>query len=178
MMNIRIIRPYFAHRRRPGHAVVSLVVLHATAGSTLDGAVTTLRERGLGYHYLIDKDGTIWKGCHVMSRTGHAGNSYGPNEAAAGLQRVQNLRHEFIEDCSVNYYSIGISFVNENDGQHPYTEAQEQAVRNLIRELRAALPSLRWLTTHAIVSPGRKTDPRGFDVNSLGKDVGMNIWRP
>ncbi len=176
MMKIRLIKPYFAHRKRPASAVITTVVLHATAGATLSGAVSTLRERGLGYHYLIDKDGTVWKGCPVMSLTGHAGNSYGPNESAAGVSRVQNRRKEFVADCSVNDYTIGISFVNENDGVHPYTEAQELAIRVLLRELKAALPSICWLTTHAIVSPGRKSDPRKYDLAKLGADVGLVIW--
>ena len=176
-MKIQKIKPAFVSRRRPASEVITTIVLHATAGSTLSGAISTLHTRGLGYHYLIDKDGSIWKGAPVMHRTGHAGNSYGPHEEEAGLSRTQNRRKEFIEDCSVNSYSIGISFVNENDGTHPYTTAQKLAARNLISELARALPSLKWVTTHALVSPGRKTDPRAFDLDSLATDVGLSVWR-
>ena len=35
------------------------VILHHTGGGTLRGAEDTLVKKGLGYHYMIDKDGTI-----------------------------------------------------------------------------------------------------------------------
>lgn len=177
MLQTHLIRPWFAHRRRPSGQAIELIVLHATAGATLAGAVATLRERGLGYHYLIDKSGAVYKGCPVLAQTGHAGNSYGPREADAGVDRKQNRKGEFNAKCSVNPYSLGISFVNLNDGVDPYTAAQERAVRDLIVALKAVLPELSALTTHAIVSPRRKNDPLGFDVDALARDVGLAVWR-
>ncbi|MFN8220599.1 MAG: peptidoglycan recognition family protein [Fimbriimonadales bacterium] len=177
-MMIRRIQPYLNHRPRPAGTEITMVVLHATAGSTLAGAVETLRERGFGYHFLIDKDGLVRKACPFLAETSHAGNSYGPNEAERGLSRVQNAKHEFESGTSVNRYTIGISFVNENDGQHAYTAEQEASVRELIAILREAVPSLKWLTTHAIVSPGRKNDPLAYDADRLAQDVGLRLWRP
>lgn len=154
-----------------------MVVMHSTAGSTLGGAVSTLRARRLGYHYLIDVNGDIWKGAPVSTTVGHAGNSYGPREAARGVSREQNARKEFTAKCGVNSYSIGVSFVNPNDGKTPLTKEQMASAVWLLRELKLHNPRLVWITTHAIVSPGRKSDPRLFDLDRFCEAVEMQPWR-
>jgi hypothetical protein len=35
------------------------VVIHHTGGNSLQGAVDTLKQRGLSYHYLVDRDGKV-----------------------------------------------------------------------------------------------------------------------
>jgi flagellum-specific peptidoglycan hydrolase FlgJ len=34
-------------------------VIHHTGGASMSGAIETLKQRGLSYHYIIDKDGTV-----------------------------------------------------------------------------------------------------------------------
>lgn len=139
-------------RRRPP----STVVLHATAGRSLSGALATLKARGLSYHYLVAKGGEITK-CVPIGRVAfHAGVSDGP------------------EGPSCNEYSVGISMVNLNDGKDPYPAAQVEACRKLVRELAADMASLKWITTHAAIAPRRKTDPKGFDVSRVAGDLA--IW--
>lgn len=176
-MGIALVRPFLDHGPRPAGVKVNLIVLHATAGSSLRGAIDTLRKRGLGYHYLIDKAGVIHKGAPYTRRTGHAGNSYGPNEEARGVSRKQDGEGKFVAGCGVNDTSIGISFVNRNDGRDPYTAKQQAAVRELIEVLKAECDDLEWVSTHALVSPGRKSDPLGFDLDALAHDVGLKAWR-
>lgn len=134
------------------------IVLHATAGSTLGGAIQTLRDKKLGYHYLIDKSGKIVKGQATSAVVGHAGRSKGPDGSSA------------------NNYSIGISLVNLNDGEDPYTERQYLALQALIDQLRWAVPSLKWITTHRAISKGisGKSDPRALKWQRL--DVGKLLW--
>lgn len=156
-------RGWFKHQ--PRSLRPTTVVLHATAGGTLAGAVETLRERGLGYHYLIEPDGRVWKGAPIARQVGHAGESVGP------------------EGASVNRYSIGVSWVNLNDGIQPITAAQLAAAEELLQVLRQGLPCLRWLTTHyaITVQPDggyRKSDPRGVDVESLAASAGLRPWKP
>lgn len=141
-------------RRRP----CTTVVLHATAGSSLAGALKALRDRELSYNFIIEKSGQITK-CAPYTRVAfHAGKSSGP------------------EGANVNEYSIGISFVNLNDGSDPYTEAQIRECDLLIRDLKAAMPSLVYLTTHYAISPGRKNDPKRFPV-SMVNGAGLQMWR-
>lgn len=132
------------------------VVLHATAGSSMSGAIQTLIFRGLSYHYLIAKDGAVTKAVPYSRVAFHAGKSFGPG------------------GDNVNRYSIGISFVNRNDGKDPYTREQVDACKALIATLQAAVPTLKWLTTHYAISPGRKTDPKAFSVKSV--QGSLRLW--
>jgi N-acetylmuramoyl-L-alanine amidase len=157
-MQIRLLKPMLPHRRRKPGVVVDTIVLHATAGSTVQSAVDTLRERGLSYHHLIAKNGQIVKCAPALAVAFHAGQSLGPQGPA------------------VNEYSVGISFVNLNDGVDPYTAAQEASVRALLSSLIVAMPSLRILTTHRAIAPRRKSDPLNYDVRALAADLGLQLF--
>lgn len=138
------------------------VVLHATAGSTFSGALQALKARELSYHYIIEDeretDGIVRK-CVPYGRVAyHAGKSFGPNGS------------------NVNNYSVGISFVNRNDGVDGYSVLQYKACLELIKQLQKAIPTLRYITTHAIISPDRKTDPRNFPIEQMAKDCGLQLW--
>lgn len=135
------------------------VILHSTAGSSLAGALSALRQRGLAYNFLIDKDGSIHKCLPIKAKASHAGVSVGwsgPN-------------------C--NSYTIGIAFVNENDGVKHITPEQEQAVRWLLKtQLKPEYPSLKYLTTHYGVSYPRKSDPRTVNARSIAEDSELIYW--
>lgn len=137
---------------------LTTAVLHATAGKSLTGAISTLIARGLSYHYIIDKNGKTVKCVSDEAVAFHAGKSVGPNGP------------------NVNDYSIGISFVNDNSGNDPYTKEQIDACIELIEALKRKYPLLIYLTTHAIISPGRKTDPRGFPVKEVASECEMRLW--
>lgn len=139
------------------------VVLHATAGSTFAGAFSTLKLKGFSYHAIGEDEretnGKIVK-CVPLNRVAfHAGKSFGPHGP------------------NVNNYSVGYSFVNRNDGLDPYSEAQFEACRQWIEEVKKQLP-LKYLTTHAIISPGRKTDPRGFPARQMALETRLEFWTP
>lgn len=155
--------PWLAYRtmtRKP-----KTIVLHATAGGSVDGAIRTLRRFRLSYHYIIDKDGTVYKCVPVSGKSPysvafHAGRSLGPRGPM------------------VNFYSIGIAFVNRNDGLDPYTTEQLDSAEALIKELKTVFPWLENITTHYAVSPGRKTDPKNFPLEAFAARVGLPVWLP
>jgi len=155
-MTITVLKSWLASRSR--RAKVTTIVLHATAGSSLAGALSALKSRELSYHYLIEKDGKLTKAVPYTREAWHAGKSLGP------------------EGPNVNRYSIGISMVNLNNGIDPYPQAQIDACRDLVCELAGALPDLKWLTSHYAISPGRKTDPRGFPSLPIAKAAGLKPW--
>jgi N-acetylmuramoyl-L-alanine amidase len=159
-LNVRLLNPPLASRARKPGAVCDTLVLHATAGSTLEGAISALRSRKLSYHYLIAKNGDIVKCVATGLVAFHAGASRGP------------------QGSQVNDYSIGISFVNLNDGKDIYTPKQLLAAKQLVEALQRAIPTLRHLTTHYAISPGRKTDPRDFPVEALAKETSLSLWPP
>lgn len=156
---------WFAHRDRPVGVRINTIVLHASAGSSLSGAVSTLRAKGYGYHFILDKDGTIWKGAPILSSVGHAGESVGP------------------QGKYCNRYSIGVCAINENDGVRAWTKAQLDAVVHLLPTLKPSMDSYGYLCTHyaITVKPGgsaRKSDPRLIDVPGIALATGLTPWKP
>lgn len=157
MKPILVLKSWLASRARKSPPTT--IVLHATAGSSLAGALSALRARELSYHYLIEKDGRITKCVPVGRVAFHAGVSQGP------------------DGPNCNGYSIGISMVNLNNGIDPYPQPQVLACVDLCRELVSNVPSLRWLTCHYSIAPTRKTDPKGFPASMVATEAKLQPWK-
>jgi hypothetical protein len=100
-------------------------------------------------HYLISKAGQVWQFVKDEDTAWHAGAS----------------RWRGIEvNGSLNAVSLGIELENKNDGRDPYPESQLAAAVALSHHLvtRYAIPR-EMLVRHLDISPGRKSDPRGFE---------------
>ena len=148
--------PNFNRRRSPTD--ITAVVIHSTANSNLQGVIDWFNNPSaqVSAHYTIGKDGKIVQHVKDTDRAWHAGTS-----VWKGRQ-------------SVNDYGLGIELVNLNDGRDPYPEAQHQAnvklcaflcykynikVDDIMGHVDIALP------------PGRKSDPRGYDLDRLRREV-------
>jgi len=158
-MKIDVLEPQLASRLR-NHGITT-IVLHATDGSSVDGSITWLREKGNSYHYIIDRGGEITK-CVANSREAfHAGLSVGPNGSR------------------VNRYSIGISFANWQSQNEDITNAQVSACTALVKQLALVYSGINFLTTHYAVSPKRKTDPSKIakaEIIAMAKAAGLEVW--
>ena len=157
-------REWLHHGDRRTGSIVNTIVLHATAGRSIESDVRTLLQRKLSYHYLITKSGEIYKLAPASKEAYHAGESIGPRGPG------------------VNDYSIGIGFVHLNDGT-PYTEEQYKAAEWLIPKLRPNMDKYTFLTTHYAITVkedgrARKTDPRGVDIERIAKATGLTVWKP
>ena len=111
---------------------------------------TEIADVRVSAHFLIRRDGELVQYVPVAQRAWHAGES-----CHAGRERC-------------NDFSIGIELEGADDV--PYEEAQYHALAALIRQLRAALPSLAGgdIVGHSDIAPGRKTDPgAAFDWGRL-----------
>lgn len=141
------LRNWLPFRKRK--QAITTIVLHGTAGSSASGAISWLRKIKLSYHLIIcdendpQGDGVPIK-CVPDSKVAlHAGESKGPDGRSA------------------NEYSLGVAFVNAETGKDVISIPQwDTAVQRCVAYARA-YRTIKWVTTHAIVSPGRKTDPRG-----------------
>ncbi|MBI1877204.1 MAG: N-acetylmuramoyl-L-alanine amidase [Chloroflexi bacterium] len=148
--------PNFNQRRSPSD--ITAIVIHSTANDRLQGVIDWFNNPNaqVSAHYTIGKDGKIVQHVRDTERAWHAGQS---------VWKGRN---------SVNDYAVGIELVNLNNGQDPYPEAQHQAnvalcahlcythnikVDDIMGHLDIALP------------PGRKTDPRGYDLNRLRREA-------
>lgn len=148
-----------SERKKP----ITTIVLHSTAGKSATSSIAWMRVPGVmaSYHYIIERNGTIYKCVPTGRKAWHAGKSIGPGGK------------------DVNQYSIGISFANRNDGIEEITTAQLKAATSLVDALKTAYPTIEWITTHRLVSWGRKTDPREFDFLSFSKGLPqpLKAWR-
>lgn len=116
------------------NGLVSMVILHDTAGPTLKSAEDTLIQRGLGYHYMIDRDGVCYEYATPSTRMNHA--------------------------LGWNAGTVGISFVG-GGGFGAVNEAQIEAVIFLINITIAVKTkhSVKVLTCHKYVTTEGKVDP-------------------
>lgn len=175
------------------------LVIHYTAGSTLSGAVSTLKKRRLSYNVLIDTDGSIHQARGLNRRSSHAGRSNW--KEGSGLKNTSSL----------NASSIGISLVNlgmhdyfkggywwygrdrdgrlsgpkvkdedanklaskyaPRDDKHwaPYTDKQKTACHQLIAALVREYQDISEIVGHDDVAINAKFDP--------GPDLAIDEWR-
>jgi N-acetylmuramoyl-L-alanine amidase len=128
-----------------GRKSTDFVILHATAGGSYIGAKNAYLSRKVSAHYTIDIDGTVYQNVLESNTAWHAGVS--------GWGNVIGL----------NSYSIGIEMVGFNKPHSIYPEVQVLACIALVQDIchRHKIP---WqnILTHAMISPGRKSDPANF----------------
>jgi LysM repeat protein len=143
---------------RPGSKTIWAIVIHSTASSTLEGVISWFNDPAaqLSSHYTIGKDGRIVQHVRDEDRAWHAGKS------------------EWKGVPGVNDYGLGVELVNLNDGSDPYPEAQHQANVLLCTYLcRKYNIKPEDIVGHVdiAVPAGRKSDPRGYDVARLRREV-------
>lgn len=156
MDTIRV-EPWLKHSGRGGKNV-TCIVLHHTAGASALSTINYLRNPLVmaSYHYVIERDGKVYKCVPVGSKAWHAGLSNGP------------------DGRNVNSYSVGIAFANKGDGE-PYPQAQVDSALALISELRRTNPTIVWITAHRLIT-NRKIDPKGFGFKAFAAKTGLVKW--
>lgn len=102
---------------------------------------------GVSAHYLIDRQGKIYRLVEDKNIAYHAGASKMPD----GRQDVNN-------------FSIGIEIMNKEDTQ--FTKAQYEAVNTLVATLKQK-HGIKYVIGHGDIAPTRKTDPWNFDWKKL-----------
>lgn len=152
-------RPSPNFGERPAGASVSLIVLHYTAMSGCDDAISRLCDPDceVSAHYLIAEDGALFRIVDESKRAWHAG---------AGTWGGQD---------DVNSRSIGIEL--DNDGSSPFPKPLMTTLQALLSDLldRHDLPP-KAVIGHSDMAPERKRDPgRLFDWPRL-VDAGVSIW--
>lgn len=137
----------FQSRPRAADESINKIIVHDTGGGDFNSALNTLKERGLSYHYLID-------------RNGHVANLVNPNQEALHAK-------------GFNQGTIGVSLVG---GDHaPATPQQQSALTQLSNQLHSQYPGITNISGHQD-NDGRhiKTDPHGVDFNSLRQQTHLS----
>ena len=117
-----------AASRSRGSSVLSLIVVHHTAGPVIGPAMNTVMDSGIGPHYEIDTDGQIVKYVQESQSAAHAGASQWNNDAVSGGTKM-----------SVNPISIGIEVVHASG---PFKDAQYVALIALLEAILKANPTI------------------------------------
>ena len=155
-MNIAIVDPWLAHgeRRKP----MTGIILHHTGGGSAESSIEHLRQIGLSYHYIVERDGRMFKCVPISSRAFHAGVSVGKYGG------------------DVNSQTVGISFANDGVGE-TYPLAQVQAAHELLDGILSVHGEIEWISTHRLIT-SRKIDPAHFGfVEFCSEHPSVEKWR-
>lgn len=132
-----------------GARVIDTIVLHSSYDLngadpySVSGIIKEYEDYGVSAHYLIDRQGGVYRLVEDKNVSYHAGVSKMPDGRR-----------------NVNDFSIGIELMNTKTGT--YTKAQYEAVNELISHLKEQHP-IKSIVGHSDIAPDRKTDPWNFD---------------
>ena len=140
-----------------------MVVLHYTGMESGEAALARLCDPSakVSSHYMIERDGRVFRLVSETRRAWHAGVSFWKGER------------------DVNARSIGVELVNpgEEHGYLPFPDAQIGALTALLESVRA-----RWeiadadIVGHSDVAPTRKVDPGLLFPWARLADAGHGLW--
>lgn len=140
---------------RPAGSLVDTIVLHHTAGETLESTVAwfSSSESRVSAHFTVGRDGSIVQHVSTYQRAWHAGDS------------IDIYGREWI-----NANSVGIEIVHSGTPTDGYTVHQTDAVEHLVSVMVRRFP-IRLITSHAAVARplGRKNDPVNYPWHTLSR---------
>lgn len=141
-------RPIFIHRPSPHFSSrkgseVHCTIIHYTGGESAESTIRWFQDlrSGVSSHFVIARDGRIFKCVDLDKAAWHAGRSKSP------------------WGKRVNRHSIGIELANKGE-EEPYTEAQLVALEQLLAWLKSiGYDAADNLLGHNEIAPDRKIDP-------------------
>ena len=146
----------WGHETPPEPRVIDTIILHSTyyaSGNpySIDGVLEQFKTYGVASHYLIARDGTVYRFVSDADVAYHAGKSTMPDGRTG-----------------INGFSIGIE-MNNTRSAGP-NEAQYEALAGLVMHLKSKY-RITAILGHGDVAPERKTDPWLFDWDTFHSRV-------
>lgn len=131
---------------------VSVVVVHATAGSSSEGAISVMTDGRASFHWIVPDENENAHQKFVWATA--------PERRAAWHVR-NNCSHPAVCDGAkgINQRSLGIELVNAQSGKDPFSPWQIKSTAQIIHYAWAKYPNLRHVVSHARLDPARRTDP-------------------
>jgi len=133
--------------------VIDTVIIHSTydaLGSdpySVSGVIAEYKMYSVSPHYLIDREGSVYRLVADQNIAYHAGVSQMPDGRK-----------------NVNDFSLGIEII-EKKSDSP-NDAQYASLKKLLTQLKSEY-KIKYVLGHKDIAPGRKDDPWGFEVNKL-----------
>ncbi|MEK7462174.1 MAG: N-acetylmuramoyl-L-alanine amidase [Patescibacteria group bacterium] len=144
-------RPVSSGFARGRTAKVDTIVFHSVFAEgtpdpySVDAVLAVFKRLKVSAHYLIARDGVVYKLVSESNTSYHAGKSRMP--APDGRAKT-------------NSFTIGIELIGGYDDR--FTEAQYQGLEQLLLDIRSR-HQICQLVAHGEISGDRKTDPWNFD---------------
>lgn len=133
---------------------IDTVVIHSTYNATggdlfsVSKIIDIYKSYGVSPHYLVARDGTVYRMVDEKNIAYHAGDSKMPDGRS-----------------NVNAFSIGIEVIGKDDGSP--SDAQYDALKKLIADIKTR-HDINHILGHSDIAPGRKSDPWGFSWKKIG----------
>jgi len=133
--------------------LIDTIIIHSTYNASggdffdVEKIIGQFKEYGVSAHYLVDRDGNVFRLVSDNDVAFHAGVSNVPDGRS-----------------NVNDFSIGIEMVNTQDGR--FSSTQYDSLKSLVDNLKKEY-SIKYVLGHKDIAPGRKTDPWNFDWEKL-----------
>ena len=137
---------------------IDTVVIHSTYNAlggdpfSVSKIIDIYKSYGVSPHYLVARDGTVYRMVEEKNIAYHAGDSEMPDGRK-----------------NVNAFSIGIEVIGKDDGGP--SDAQYDALKKLLADIETR-QTIKHILGHSDIAPGRKSDPWGFNWKKIGgKDL-------
>jgi len=131
---------------------IKAVVIHATAGTTSDGAVSVMRDGAASFHWLVPDEDEPQHGRFVWACA--------PERRAA--KHVRTVCHHpdvNNDERRPNHWSLGIEIVNRANGGDAFSDWQVEITARIVRYCWGKYPNLEHIVSHAKLDPTRRSDP-------------------
>lgn len=141
-----------SERDAPPEESISVIVIHATAGSTSAGAFSVMTEARASFHWLVPPERESAHGRFVWACA---------PEARACWHVANRCRHPDVADGALrlNRISLGIEIVNTQRPDDAFSPWQLGAAAAIVRYAWGRYPRLHTVVSHAKLDPGRRSDP-------------------
>ena len=155
----------WGHEKITSARKIEAIIIHSSFNALtpdsfdVDGILKEYKQVNVSPHYIINREGTVYRFVPDEEVAYHAGRSRLPDGTT-----------------DVNRVSIGIELINtESD---PPTEEQYVSLRYLIECLKSKYP-VKFILGHSDIAPGRKTDPWNFDWKKIrsGSEDSPNTFK-
>jgi N-acetylmuramoyl-L-alanine amidase len=139
-------------RNGPLDEAVRVIVIHATAGSSTEGAVSVMTEGRASFHWIVPDENEDAHGKHVWATC---------PEALAAWHVRRSCAHPSVcaGATNLNRLSLGIEIVNAQSGGDAFSQWQIEAAAQIVHYASAKYRNLVHVVSHARLDPGRRTDP-------------------
>lgn len=145
--------------RSAENRMIDAVIIHSVYNASegdkydVDLVIKEFAHYGVSSHYIIGRDGTIYRLVVEKNISFQAGKSILPDGRT-----------------NVNSCSIGIELITTKDSMDAPTEWQIKSLTALVKDIQSRY-KIKYVLRHSDIAPGRKTDPWNMDWEEFLKTI-------